>query len=467
MATPARVGSSQVAAAAEQDMLIFPTKEGGTEQRTLTGKKQDELKDMCRDYSLAVSGNKSQLKTRLQEFSEKFSNDPASCNLSPVKRRSHKGPRDGPKKSQPKQSANRRAAIIDTERVTERSKDTRTADEMKDLLIWADRTVARLAYKPPKSEILSTPSVSSQPDRSLHDRMQVIEDQLAAIATSRIGPALPHWTSIPSAPSTAAEYIVYDHSTESLQSFSNYDTNLSFNMPSNVAWSQTSDYNNLHIGPTLNGSSSSPIFPSDPPQVVNSITPTPGSCVPSSQTSITPKAASRSVKLGDGTVVVVDDVKQVAVPATSFAENIERLNQMWDDTSAYWKNDSVVMIDNQSVALIYWPEIFKKTGLWSAHKSSWTEWKFIIERYRQGTPDEFWLAFRSKDGGKMSYTAICTALRNERKNADKDLAEQARQEYGEEFESKFSYRCSKTNARVVMTKASAIAKEYKRLQGLN
>jgi hypothetical protein len=54
--------------------------------------------------------------------------------------------------------------------------------------------------------------------------MQVIEDQLAAIATSRIGPALPHWTSIPSAPSTAAEYIVYDHSTESLQSFSNYDT---------------------------------------------------------------------------------------------------------------------------------------------------------------------------------------------------------------------------------------------------
>jgi hypothetical protein len=35
MATPARVGSSQVAVAAEQDMLIFPTKEGGTEQRTL------------------------------------------------------------------------------------------------------------------------------------------------------------------------------------------------------------------------------------------------------------------------------------------------------------------------------------------------------------------------------------------------------------------------------------------------
>ncbi|KAJ7908586.1 hypothetical protein B0H13DRAFT_2331240 [Mycena leptocephala] len=410
MATPARVGSSQVAVTAEQDMLIFPTKEGSTEQRTLTGKKQDELKDMCRDYSLAASGNKTQLKTRFQDFSEKFSNDPATIRaIVAINLRNAKQPSDGSNGC----IANR-------------------------LLIWADRTVARLANKPPKSEILSTPSVSSQPDRSLHDRMQVIEDQLAAIATLHIGQALPQWTSVSSAPSTAAEYIGYDHSTESLQSFSNYDTNLSFSMPS-VAWSQTSDYNNLHIGPTFNGSSSSPIFPSDPPQAVNSIAPTPGSCVPSPQTSITPKAASHSVKLGDGTVIVVDDAKQVAVPATSFAENIKRLNQMWDDTSTYWENDSV---------------------------SSWTKWKFIIERYCQGTPDEFWLACRSKDGGKMSYTAICTALRNERKNADKDLAEQARQEYGEEFESKFSYRCSKTNARVVMSKASSIAKEYKRLQGL-
>jgi hypothetical protein len=33
---------------------------------------------MCRDYGLAVSGNKTKLKARLQEFSEKFCNDPAS-----------------------------------------------------------------------------------------------------------------------------------------------------------------------------------------------------------------------------------------------------------------------------------------------------------------------------------------------------------------------------------------------------
>ncbi|KAJ7095622.1 hypothetical protein C8R44DRAFT_749175 [Mycena epipterygia] len=131
MATAVHISSSQVAAAAEQDMLIFPTKNGDTEERTFTGKTQEQLKGMCRDYNLTVSGNKTQLKARLQEFSERFCNDPASCNLAPVKRRSHKGPRDGPKKTQPKQSAKRRETIIDTERITERSKDTRTTDQIK------------------------------------------------------------------------------------------------------------------------------------------------------------------------------------------------------------------------------------------------------------------------------------------------------------------------------------------------
>jgi hypothetical protein len=66
----------------------------------------------------------------------------------------------------------------------------------------------------------------------------------------------------------------------------------------------------------------------------------------------------------------------------------------------------------------------------------------------------------------MSYTAICASLRNDRKNADEELANRARLEYGEEFDAKFSYRCSKTGNRVVMTKASSIAKEYKRLCAL-
>ncbi|KAJ6595982.1 hypothetical protein B0H10DRAFT_2089474 [Mycena sp. CBHHK59/15] len=100
------------------------------------GKRCDDLKDMCRDYGLNVSGNKKDLTERLREFSKKFCEDPGSCNLGPGKRRSHKGPREGIKKTKPKKSANRRAVIIDADRVTERSKDSRTTDEMKEMVLW-------------------------------------------------------------------------------------------------------------------------------------------------------------------------------------------------------------------------------------------------------------------------------------------------------------------------------------------
>jgi hypothetical protein len=81
--------------------------------------------------------------------------------------------------------------------------------------------------------------------------------------------------------------------------------------------------------------------------------------------------------LGNGIIIKItfDEIKNISVPATSFAEDIDHLNQMWDDTSPLWRDDSVVKIDTHSIALIYWPEIFKETGLWSAHKSNWTEWK--------------------------------------------------------------------------------------------
>ncbi|KAK6987429.1 hypothetical protein R3P38DRAFT_2499831, partial [Favolaschia claudopus] len=171
--------------------------------------------------------------------------------------------------------------------------------------------------------------------------------------------------------------------------------------------------------------------------------------------------------LGDGFIIniTVEEIKSLTVPATSFAEDIHRLNQMWDDTSTHWKGDSVLKIKGRSIALIHWPTIFKMTGLWSAHKSSWTDWKFLVDRYRSETPEQFWTTFSSANGTKLSYTSINNQLRDERKAADEDLAQQARLEYGDEFAHKFSYRCSKTGQRVVMSKASAIAREYRRLNG--
>ncbi|KAJ7129847.1 hypothetical protein C8R43DRAFT_1208619 [Mycena crocata] len=376
MATMVHISSSQVAAAAQQDMLIFPTKTGGIEQRSFAGKKHEQLKDMCRDFGLAVSGNKTQLKARLQELSEKFCNDPASCDLQPVKRRSHKGPRDGSKKSQPKQSANRRAAIIDTERVTERSKDTRTADEMENILRWADRTVARLPYKHQKPDVLlpqseplpKTSSQESLSDRSLHARMENIESHLAVIAAASGVMGTYQASTQAAALPIPSDFVVYDHTTEFTPDY--YPDDL-FHIPSDIHWSTTSpDHQNLCIGPVLDNSQDTVQIPVD----IST------SCI-AAATLTTPistrTSRSRSIRLANETILTItdDEIKQVSVPATSFAEDIQRLNQMWDDTSTYWKGDSVIVIGNRPIALVYWRDIFKKTGLWSAHKSNWTEWK--------------------------------------------------------------------------------------------
>ena len=65
----------------------------------------------------------------------------------------------------------------------------------------------------------------------------------------------------------------------------------------------------------------------------------------------------------------------------------------------------------------------------------------------------------------MSYTAVCRALRADRKKEDAALAERARKEYGDDFKYKFQYRSSKHGDHRAMTKDSAIAKEYRRLHG--
>ncbi|KAJ7222389.1 hypothetical protein GGX14DRAFT_428618 [Mycena pura] len=479
--------------AAQDDVLVFPTKAGGTERLTCGGKTQNQLKAMCRDYGLPISGNKSVLKSRLQQFSEKFCNDPASCHLTPANRRKHKGPRDDTKKTKVKMSATRRAAIIDTERVTERSKDTRTAEEKKNLILWADRTVARLPFKPrkPKNTAVDTAvSTGSQVHRSadqhLHFRMQTIENQLAAISAVALGnhqPSSFNWDSATSVQVLPVDYMAYDYADNSLNlSEGPYMVgNLALDIPNTFTWLDgcQSPAGSYDPSATL-----ADILPVDVPVSMTSVpamatvpvpVPALASSIPNSQLQDTDKsgkagkATTRTIILGDSTTITIstDEARKVALPATSFAEDIERLNQMWDDTSPHWRNNSVMRIGDHPIALIYWPQIFKKTGLWSAHKSNWTEWKFVVERYRQGTPEEFWATFKSEDGVKMPYTAICAKLRKDRKNTNEELAARAREEYGDDFEAKFSYRNSKTKARMVKFNASSIAKEYKRLQGID
>src|ERR1700761_112133 len=88
---------------------------------------------------------------------------------------------------------------------------------------------------------------------------------------------------------------------------------------------------------------------------------------------------TRRIILGNNTCIDIslDKIRSLSIPATSFANDIERLNTMWDNTSSHWNEKSVLKIQEQPIALVYWPKVFKGSGLWKSYKSNWTEWKVI------------------------------------------------------------------------------------------
>lgn len=76
------------------------------------------------------------------------------------------------------------------------------------------------------------------------------------------------------------------------------------------------------------------------------------------------------------------------------------------------------------------------------------------------SPDGFWQKF-SDNGRHLNYSAIIKRLCQDRTAADHILARQAKEEYGDEFASKFSYRCG--NQIKVMSSDQKIAERYRAL----
>jgi len=194
----------------------------------------------------------------------------------------------------------------------------------------------------------------------------------------------------------------------------------------------------------------------------------------------------RSITLGSGVQVhfTVRDIPDP--PAASFAHDIPRLNGMWDDTSEHWIHWSVLVMAGHPIPLVYWPQVYRygKTDQWKGTKSKWYEWKVtsslftvnrvlkwltvlqvMVERWRTGTPDQFWSEFSHDDGHHMHYTPISAVLRRQRRIADEAMAAHARAEYGESFPQHFTYR--RGNEVHVMTKPSAIAKHYRSLHSVS
>ncbi|KAG1897689.1 uncharacterized protein F5891DRAFT_902528, partial [Suillus fuscotomentosus] len=147
----------------------------------------------------------------------------------------------------------------------------------------------------------------------------------------------------------------------------------------------------------------------------------------------------RVLNLGDGTILQLVDDDIPDPPAVSFANDILRLNAMWDDNTAHWLNESIITIQGH-------PSL------------KWTDWRDVVERYRQGTPDHFWADFKTDSGERMKFTAIVQKLRDERKAEHTALVERAHREFHAKFDDLFTYR--RGGEGHVMTKPSAIARKY-------
>jgi hypothetical protein len=85
----------------------------------------------------------------------------------------------------------------------------------------------------------------------------------------------------------------------------------------------------------------------------------------------------------------------------------------------------------------------------------------MVERWRKGTPEEFWQEFSHDNGRRMTFTAISRHLRQQRISEDNATAERAKAEYGPSFFEHFNY--THKNQAMEMTDATSIAKRYRTL----
>ncbi|KIK49876.1 hypothetical protein GYMLUDRAFT_253480 [Collybiopsis luxurians FD-317 M1] len=151
----------------------------------------------------------------------------------------------------------------------------------------------------------------------------------------------------------------------------------------------------------------------------------------------------------------------------TFKDDITRLGRVWDDEAdgdgvdARMRWDpadcgTLLSINGTPIALQYWCNIYKgkRDKRWKLLKSTWTEWKFIVERYRSSTPETFWDEFSDAKGDCLHWKAICSRLYQLRGNREQELVDQAKAEYGNEFTTLFVSRGK------VLEKKSAIVCQY-------
>ncbi|KAG6826039.1 hypothetical protein H0H92_001352 [Tricholoma furcatifolium] len=444
-----------------EDGLFFPATgaDGNmmTIKRSIETLTKTDLVNMCHEYHIPHSNlNKPELVRRLTEFSKGGMNHWVQ-ELSTGARRNHRRPRNGPKKAPVKQSHKRLAAMFPTsEAVVAPAGNTMPAvaftvdnctEEEKELLLkWADNFVGTYMLELPASAVpsgsIATLGVASA---LVPAPLQAYEERIVELSTSvsQLSEAVAILKSgqsgIPM--STPCDAQVQDIPTASRSA-----------TPATTAITSPAH------GPP------EPVVPA--PALIPSISRSPSPSIselPSSSSTASELETSRRIELGD-IVLTITRSQVPEPPATSFVKDIQRLNEMWDDTSPFWKGKSDLVIAGHPIALVYWPHIFKywHHGYWAATKTKWAEWREVVYYYRAGTPEQFRTAFMNSEGKLLPWKTIHQRLVQMRQERDRKQAVLARIEFAASWSSKFSYRKGKST--FTMTKDSCIARQYRRLK---
>ncbi|KAF9531328.1 hypothetical protein CPB83DRAFT_808968 [Crepidotus variabilis] len=408
----------------------------------ISGVNRLTLIDLCRGYGLGVAGNMGVLRQKLEDFS----GDRSRWNsFVPSKRRMHRNPQSAgvaKASSKSKKLSSQRADMVFPGRVVqptphlirplpEEAPPPQSLQRRSEILKWASGVQARLAHLVTEEEMESAAST-----------------YLARMRGNTIAPA----ATIPPDDSNRLQEIATSISLLSTLS------NLALTTPQ-VLWPSLLYQQDQSLP--------------DPSHTTPSDT-TGGS---SGLSAVQKDVPTRTLMFRDGTSVTFAESDVVAPPSISFANNLQKLNSMWDKNNPQYR--SPLVIHGMAIPVVYWREVYAsrsksrvkgqpsllwKPGQWKGIKNSWSEWKSIVAQFRQGSEDDFWRRFSDSSGVHLGYTAIVGRINEIKLAEDTILVQKAQAEYCDTFDTIFSYK--KSGKTCLLKKASAIARKYRELKGL-
>ncbi|KAG6819066.1 hypothetical protein H0H93_015785 [Arthromyces matolae] len=411
--------------------------------RRVEGVTKNVLTGLCREFKIPHShANVSELRKRLIAFSS--SEDEWEYNLSPGARRNHRGPRDGSKSAPLKQSYKRQLDLFSSDVapssiLTVSSKSTtfvRTEEEKNGIISWAKRFANANPYKDPDSVdvvVESTSGIGSVlSEQSILQLAATVSQLCQAVTTNGSSSLVPPVL-------TSQPPLLSPHPSSSL---------IPPPPPSQ---------------PTLLAPHQS-FLPNEPLSLDSDIVMSESPC---SEPLHKLPQATRTLQLGNGIILTLTKDGIPEPPTTSFTNDVLRLNAMWDDKSSHWQGKSDLTIAGHPIALVYWRDVYSYwlPQYWTSIKTRWSEWRLVVSYYRMSDRTAFEAIFLDNEGKFLKWKQLHSRCVLDRQERDRHLAARAREEFGDQFSSAFTYRQGNKHG-LAVEKVSSIARRYRKMKGI-